>query len=463
MDPRTLGSRVWGLVTGNKHAGKVACCLWVADLLLSAIIVMKVSYTEIDWKAYMEQVELYLEGERNYARIRGGTGPLVYPAGHVYIFSVLYKLTGNGKNILLAQIIFAALYLATLAVVFKLYIKAKAPLYAFPLVILSKRLHSIYMLRLFNDTFAIFVAYLSVFAWQSHYWLLGSIIYSFALSIKMNVLLFLPAAGIILLQALGPRAFRAALLMLQVQIILAYPFTSRFFISYVTRAFDFNRVFLYKWTVNWRFVDEAVFLTPEFSQTLLIIHGCMLLFFIFTRWIKPSDMNIINIIQTIAFPTPRPPAIQNAILAKMTPEYILKTLFTCNLIGVLCARSLHYQFYSWFAWSLPYLLSVTGWNPLLQVVVWVAEEWAWNIFPSTKLSSFVVVAANAIIIIGIWFGTKKDAEDTKSASRILPEMSSISVTESPPPVVLASPRSSPAAATRPVTKSQRRRKTAGKQ
>ncbi|KAK9245659.1 glycosyltransferase [Lipomyces tetrasporus] len=450
MQLRTLRSRTWDLVTGSRHAPEVACLLWVADLLLSGLIVMKVPYTEIDWKAYMEQVGLYLNGERDYAKIRGGSGPLVYPAGHVYIFSILYKITNNGEDIFRAQMIFAGLYMLTLALVFLLYVKAKAPLYAFPLVILSKRLHSIYMLRLFNDTFAILIAYLSVLAWQNHYWLIGSIICSFAVSVKMNVLLFLPAAGVILLQALGPRAFRAALLMLQVQIIVAYPFTSKFFVSYVMRAFDFHRVFLYKWTVNWRFVDESVFLTPEFAQTLLIVHGLLLLFFIFTRWIKPSNMNIINIIQTIVFPSPRPPAVHKAILAKMTPDYVLKTLFTCNLIGVLCARSLHYQFYSWFAWSLPYMLSVTGWNPLLQFVIWAAEEWAWNVFPSTKLSSFVVVLTNGILITGVWFGTKKDAEDPKSGSRTLPEMSSISVTESPPII--------PATTIRPATRGQRRRK-----
>ena len=43
-------------------------------------------YTEIDWKAYMQEVEGYLSGERNYERIRGDTGPLVYPAGF-HIFS----------------------------------------------------------------------------------------------------------------------------------------------------------------------------------------------------------------------------------------------------------------------------------------------------------------------------------------------------------------------------------------
>lgn len=34
--------------------------------------------TNIDWTAYMEQVGIYKSGERNYYRIRGDTGPLVY-------------------------------------------------------------------------------------------------------------------------------------------------------------------------------------------------------------------------------------------------------------------------------------------------------------------------------------------------------------------------------------------------
>ncbi|KAK7206289.1 ALG3 protein-domain-containing protein [Myxozyma melibiosi] len=440
MRLRELPSAVCDLLTGSRYGAVVALLLWLVDLAFSVAIVFKVPYTEIDWKAYMEQVALYIDGERDYTKIKGGTGPLVYPAGHVYIYSLLYKLTDNGENIFRAQMIFTGLYLATLALVFRSYIKAKAPLYAFPLVILSKRLHSIYMLRLFNDGFAIFVTYVAISVWQNQYWLLGAMIFSFGVSIKMNVLLFLPAVGVIMLQALGPKVFRAALYMLQVQIIVAYPFSSKFFLSYVTRAFQFNRVFLYKWTVNWRFIEEAVFLTPEFAQTLLLIHVVLLLGFIFTRWIKPSNMNLINIIQTLVFPTPRPIAVEHAIFAKMSPDFILKTLYTCNLIGVLCARSLHYQFYSWFAWSLPYLLSVTGWHPVVQYGIWLAEEWAWNVFPSTRLSSLVVVGTNAAIIIGVWFGTKKDALAQKGvagAPVVPPEMSSISIKESPAPIISA--------------------------
>ena len=81
--------------------------------------------TEIDWVAYMQQIEIYLKGERNYYNIEGDTGPLVYPGLHVYIYRILYAVTGQGQNILVAQILFAILYLVTLAVVIACYRRAK--------------------------------------------------------------------------------------------------------------------------------------------------------------------------------------------------------------------------------------------------------------------------------------------------------------------------------------------------
>ena len=35
----------------------------------------------IDWIAYMEEVQGFLAGEKNYSLLRGTTGPLVYPGG----------------------------------------------------------------------------------------------------------------------------------------------------------------------------------------------------------------------------------------------------------------------------------------------------------------------------------------------------------------------------------------------
>jgi alpha-1,3-mannosyltransferase len=73
----------------------------------------------------MQQVEQYVGGQRDYLKLYGGTGPLVYPAAHVYIYTALYYITDHGKNILLAQIIFGLLYLATLAMVMAVYRQAK--------------------------------------------------------------------------------------------------------------------------------------------------------------------------------------------------------------------------------------------------------------------------------------------------------------------------------------------------
>ena len=76
----------------------------------------------------MQQVSLYIKGERNYYNIEGDTGPLVYPALHVYIYRLLYALTDHGKSIFSAQIIFAILYLGTLGVVIACYRRAKVRL-----------------------------------------------------------------------------------------------------------------------------------------------------------------------------------------------------------------------------------------------------------------------------------------------------------------------------------------------
>lgn len=73
----------------------------------------------------MQQVKQYLDGECDYTMIKGNTGPLVYPAAHLYIYSALYRVTDGGKDILVAQIIFAGLYLGVLSLVMSCYRMAK--------------------------------------------------------------------------------------------------------------------------------------------------------------------------------------------------------------------------------------------------------------------------------------------------------------------------------------------------
>ena len=93
--------------------------LFLAECALSSLIIVKVPYTEIDWQAYMEEVDFWLDGEYDYRKIYGGTGPLVYPAGFLYSFGALQWLTQ--REIPKAQVVFWVFYLLTQGTVLILY------------------------------------------------------------------------------------------------------------------------------------------------------------------------------------------------------------------------------------------------------------------------------------------------------------------------------------------------------
>lgn len=169
----------------------------------------------------MQQITQFIAGERDYAKIHGDTGPLVYPAAHVYIYRALYSLTSSGTDILTAQLIFIGVYILTLFFVMQSYRQAGVPPYVFPLLSLSKRVHSIFVLRLFNDCFAVLFLWVAVWCWQKRFWTVGTLSYGAGVGVKMSLLLALPAVGLVLWQGMGrDRAFFQAQSIGQLQVSL---------------------------------------------------------------------------------------------------------------------------------------------------------------------------------------------------------------------------------------------------
>lgn len=50
-------------------------------------------------------------------------------------------------------------------------------------------------------------------------------------------------------------------------------------------------------------------------------------------------------------------------------------------------------------------------HPFMIYALWAAQEWAWNVYPSTNMSSMVVVGCLIIQVFGTWWGTRKDFTD----------------------------------------------------
>ena len=234
-------------------------------------------------------------------------------------------------------------------------------------------------------------------------------LYSWGLGIKMSLLLVLPAVGVILFLGKGvDRLPNISWLMIQVQLAIGVPFFAANWRSYFGRAFELSRQFKFEWTVNWRMLDEETFLSREFSLALLGLHVTVLLIFIVARWMRPANRSLSGLIRPILqLDSPFSKLEQLQVTSRVTPRYVMATMLSANVIGLLFARSLHYQFYAYLAWATPFLLWYGSPSPMLIVPVWLAQEWAWNVFPSTEASSAVVVNCMAIIVLAAYFGEGK--------------------------------------------------------
>jgi len=420
--------------------------LLAAEFLLLSTIIIKINYTEIDWVAYMQEVEGFLAGELDYKNLKGGTGPLVYPAGFLYLFTLLRLLCGWGDGnstvneesrshpILKMQFIFLMFYLLTHLTIFSIYSKSfRLPAHKpilfllLPLLCLSKRIHSIFVLRLFNDPLALLFAYLSIHQLISKKYKSSCLLYSIGVSIKMNVFLFAPGLLLVMLQgkkyammaqstrkltlthsftALPVKSVVLHLILIcgLSQVLIGLPFLLHAPVSYLSKAFEFDRVFFYKWTVNFKFLNEDIFLRKELSLALLLT--TLLTWGLFARKYAKHAIRMKSIGKT---------DVTN------DPLYVTHVLFTSNFVGVALARTLHYQFYAWYYHTIPFLLGCiffgvggrVGWGGGRRgemvvmggvlVGVMAGIEYGFNVFPATALSSSVLQGCHALILGGLYF------------------------------------------------------------
>ncbi|XP_033220668.1 lethal(2)neighbour of tid protein [Belonocnema kinseyi] len=400
-------NEIISLATDPRKLAIPAGIFIIFEVILNIFVIEKVPYTEIDWKAYMQEVEGFLNGTWDYSKLKGETGPLVYPAGFVYIFSILYYVTSLGKNVKLAQYFFATLYVTLLILVFRIYSKTKkVPPYALILICCtSYRIHSIFVLRLFNDPLAIVLFFASLNAFLEEKWYWGSIFYSLAVSVKMNILLFAPALLLAYLVNLGLTKTAIQLFICgAIQLILGLPFLIVNPVAYLKGAFDLGRIFEHQWTVNWRFLPEDLFVDKYFHIALLVLH--LLTLAIFTPgWITYlKSYSKLKAIEREIEPQLRKK--EKFDTSAMSQLFILP-LFTANLIGITFSRSLHYQFYVWYYHTLPYLAWSANYSTVTRFVILGIIELCWNTYPSTIYSSAGLHLCHIFLLFNLYRNTAR--------------------------------------------------------
>jgi alpha-1,3-mannosyltransferase len=148
---------------------------------------------------------------------------------------------------------------------------------------------------------------------------------------------------------------------------------------------------------------ETMFLSSSFSKYLLSFHLLFLVIFIFI-WSRPySPLTIL--VTKVKLDS-------DGIAIIFMYIDIIHILFTSNFIGIVFARSLHYQFYSWYFYTLPYMLWRTDYNLIGKLSIFFAIEYAWNIYPSTVISSGILLSAHLLILVGLYMNKVERQEET---------------------------------------------------
>lgn len=390
---------VYSLLVDWSHFATLALLILLFDTALTLSVIALRPYTEIDWRAYMQEVEGWAvrrESPTDYSTLRGDTGPLVYPAGFMWAFRGLRALASlrvsedsaldscarveaassslvglppapcGGLDVRAAQWAFALIYIASQAFVLDIYHLARpGPPWMCILLAFSIRLHSIYVLRLFNDCVAMLFAHAALSMIARRRFLIGGLLFSLSVSIKMNSLLALPALGLVLLRNVG--VFRTAGILsacVLLQAVLAFPFLATHPASYLSKAFEFSRVFSFQWTVNWKFISEETFVSRNFALALLGMHLIALLYFAHRVWLA-RDGGLLAVIYKIClleFESIRRGGVLSFVRGdaggayRDSPSFIVEVIWSCVFVGVAFARTLHFQFYAWYFHSLPFLL-----------------------------------------------------------------------------------------------------------
>ena len=213
----------------------------------------------------------------------------------------------------------------------------------------------------------------------------------------MNVLLFAPPLALLmLLAATTRRCLASAALAVGLQAVVGAPFLAAHPRAYLSRAFELGRAFDRTWSVNLQFLSPAAFSSRLTSAGLLGAHLSLLLLFAHFRWLRasgglPSLLNASLRRLTRGEPALRP----------LSARFVASVLFEGNFIGIATARSLHFQFYAWYALTLPFLAWRSALPVWAKLCVLATIERCWNVFPPTPGAAAALTASHAVLVVAL--------------------------------------------------------------
>lgn len=225
----------------------------------------------------MQQAEHLLQGQRDYSKIVGEAGPLVYPALHSYFYMLLAseKVSNYGEFRFFPTLFSIFAHLITTYFSIKIYQLAfqshpkKTNLLSLLLFTLAPT--TIAIDHLFNDVYSTMLQTLSIYSFMLGKNFFGAVLISLAFGFKLGPLLIMPAVYLVTAKSQGIFIGTAYMgLIVAIQVIMSVPFTTAYPSEYFKAAYNIGRKFGNSAILNYRLVPLSI-LWSDYLTVLLTI------------------------------------------------------------------------------------------------------------------------------------------------------------------------------------------------
>ena len=166
--------------------------------------------------------------------------------------------------------------------------------------------------------------------------------------------------------------------------------------GYFEMAYDFGRKFDQSESINFHYITQEMQHSKPFEMFLLSLHLGFLVIFLFTKWLSFSSVS--GLLEAVRlWPI-------NFEKRRLNPFNTLLIILTSNFIGMACSRGTHQQFYAWYSFSFPFLLSACDetFGPLAQFAIQISLDIAWSApKPYNALQGHVLNISHLLIIYGL--------------------------------------------------------------
>ncbi|KAM9963543.1 hypothetical protein ACTFIW_006776 [Dictyostelium discoideum] len=341
-------------------------------------------------------------------------GPNTYPAGFLYLYTLLYYISNHGQSLQIFQLIWAFLEFFNFILIKKICEKLSIPIILAVLPILSNRLHLYNVRVVINDFPSTFLIHICILLLISKRFKLFSTLFSIIVSLKLNTIFHSPAILFIFFNSLSiGQVILNLSIMAFIQLLVGLPFLMVNPIAYFTNAYDFSRTLLWEKTRNFKFIGRLIYDSTLFNILLLLLLIITILIFIYKYQLAVNEINrLLKVVKNNTGGTINNENNNNnnnnigdeEIELKLKRIYIL-SFISVNFFAVVWARGLYTPFMCWYFYTLPIILYFAKFSYTFIVLFWLAHEILFRFFKDfyiEMLGTFIFLNINLLILIRLY-------------------------------------------------------------